>query len=1040
MVDIVMTSASDFENISSTVMDTSENENKNPIQNEDRIQGEDEEERKEEGEEEDEGADGFGDEMEEGEIFDDDDNKGNNLDKTLNKIISEGGDSTAKSSASSTSMLATPTSGTTPQQPQTQASQPPARKGRDFDREETKIYQLGRSNSEMNSELQASRGSEGSMLSSWMSGLKQRTKPAGANPSSAAPSTTASIDSNEEYYGYGNATPPKEGTADKDYRTRNTEHADKDYRWGSVHEGEAAHHHGTNQESHNEFGDSDYRSISPRIDRRRRRSPSPGYGGMNKRIRGHSPPMRGGYRGRGFRGRWGDRQICKFFREGYCRDGENCSYSHDAADSGRKPELCKFYQQGFCKKGLQCPLLHGEYPCKAFHKGECSKDPCQFSHVPLNNFTQPIFDQMMKDDELASRIAIPQAPLKRRVLIPGGPSPNAPPGSQSPVSSALTAVATMSNSTAETMLGGVVPPPSVVVPTLSTNAVSAGIAAVTIAQPQLVIPPALSTTTSAAALTTTSLVASQQQPSASSSTYPVFLQHAHLLQQQSGIIDPNAIVATSSSNALLPTMPISTIATTAAAAAMTNIEVQPFQGISPSLITEAAKDDDDDGDTSFNINKMLEQITSKVKKDDIDDISESPASPPMFSGVSDLMESAPTTIPQTNFIQWKLIAIDGIPTPHSNIDASVLQQSITDASLRNDPRIKKALSSQFDAFTNSLMRSALQPSQQQQSAKDEQQTLLLSFLRSAKAADPRMVAVARDPRKRSALIADPRTTSTLPTDPRLATASSSLVDPRTVPNQLSTNDHQRSTSLPSQTNGQSNAMSTPYALQTASTSSAMAGADQLYAPSSRDQDHRNNSSVYRSSPSHYRSSPPTQYPSDDRTGVPSDARRGSTSASTTSSWMPQMHTAGDPRFSARRSREYGNVPGYGSKDRDDREVHNVDGSGNQTAVSTGAENSSNGTSNTSQSTNTSSTNSSRAPISLREKRKNNEYESPLSRVPSAPSRWQFEKSEWLDTSEIALVGRCSKMKTENRASSESFRFGSIFYFTYKPCDEYLLVS
>lgn len=78
----------------------------------------------------------------------------------------------------------------------------------------------------------------------------------------------------------------------------------------------------------------------------------------------------------------------------YSFQGENCSYSHDAADSKRKPELCKFYQQGYCKKGLQCPLLHGEYPCKAFHKGECSKDPCTFSHLPLTSFTQPIFDQV----------------------------------------------------------------------------------------------------------------------------------------------------------------------------------------------------------------------------------------------------------------------------------------------------------------------------------------------------------------------------------------------------------------------------------------------------------------------------------------------------------------------------------------------------------------------------------------------------------------------------------------------------------------------
>lgn len=30
------------------------------------------------------------------------------------------------------------------------------------------------------------------------------------------------------------------------------------------------------------------------------------------------------------------------------------------------------------------------------------------------------------------------------------------------------------------------------------------------------------------------------------------------------------------------------------------------------------KEEEEEGDTSFNINKMLEQITSKVKKDDVE--------------------------------------------------------------------------------------------------------------------------------------------------------------------------------------------------------------------------------------------------------------------------------------------------------------------------------------------------------------------------------------------------------------------------------------
>lgn len=102
------------------------------------------------------------------------------------------------------------------------------------------------------------------------------------------------------------------------------------------------------------------------------------------------------------RTRWTERTICKFFREGYCRDGDHCVYSHNASDSHRRPEVCKFYQHGYCKKGLACMHLHGEFPCKAFHKGECSKNPCQFSHQPLNDFTKPIFDQVGSADFLTS--------------------------------------------------------------------------------------------------------------------------------------------------------------------------------------------------------------------------------------------------------------------------------------------------------------------------------------------------------------------------------------------------------------------------------------------------------------------------------------------------------------------------------------------------------------------------------------------------------------------------------------------------------------
>jgi hypothetical protein len=120
-----------------------------------------------------------------------------------------------------------------------------------------------------------------------------------------------------------------------------------------------------------EYGDVDYRQHIDKFDgqkqiRRRSSSPIDGFGTMPKRPRNedeeayYPPPTRRGP----IKNRWTENTICKFFREGFCREGDNCVYSHNAQDSHRRPELCRFYAQGYCKRGLACPNLHGEYPCK----------------------------------------------------------------------------------------------------------------------------------------------------------------------------------------------------------------------------------------------------------------------------------------------------------------------------------------------------------------------------------------------------------------------------------------------------------------------------------------------------------------------------------------------------------------------------------------------------------------------------------------------------------------------------------------------------
>uniref|UniRef100_A0AC34EZK3 C3H1-type domain-containing protein n=1 Tax=Panagrolaimus sp. ES5 TaxID=591445 RepID=A0AC34EZK3_9BILA len=94
--------------------------------------------------------------------------------------------------------------------------------------------------------------------------------------------------------------------------------------------------------------------------------------------------------------------ICKFFREGKCQKGVSCFYSHNAADSHRVPQLCKGYITGKCRKAFQCNFWHGEHPCKDFHFGRCIVPKCRFSHLPLDDYTRPVFEKALKDEEEAA--------------------------------------------------------------------------------------------------------------------------------------------------------------------------------------------------------------------------------------------------------------------------------------------------------------------------------------------------------------------------------------------------------------------------------------------------------------------------------------------------------------------------------------------------------------------------------------------------------------------------------------------------------------
>lgn len=88
-------------------------------------------------------------------------------------------------------------------------------------------------------------------------------------------------------------------------------------------------------------------------------------------------------------------EFCRFFREGCCRHGINCQFNHDISTSKtRQPLLCRYYDQGKCMRKENCPLLHGEYPCIDNFLGTCNANPCKYSHLPLNDYTRNIVDQV----------------------------------------------------------------------------------------------------------------------------------------------------------------------------------------------------------------------------------------------------------------------------------------------------------------------------------------------------------------------------------------------------------------------------------------------------------------------------------------------------------------------------------------------------------------------------------------------------------------------------------------------------------------------
>lgn len=413
------------------------------------------------------------------------------------------------------------------------------------------------------------------------------------------------------------------------------------------------------------FADQDYR-----INRRRRLSPTHDDSEYESRSKRPFYPGRGGGGDRGgFRGGFRnggkprfntEHQICKFFREGYCRDGDKCSYSHQAEDSLRRPQLCNFYANSFCKKGLQCLMLHGEFPCKAFHRGQCHNDNCRYSHVPLTEYTRPLIEKFLtpavpeeqdpsrqpqhppvyRQNPVANAAAAAAAAQvmapRRRVLLPGvsGPQPNgtSPPHAAAPVIHAPVPTAAHPSQ---------LPPPAVVVPTIQRNGPGPGGYAQQggyfnaapsrpeqvqgLPPPRTIEPPRLS--------------------------QPRQMQHL----QQPGLVMPPQVVSHH---------PVKQ-------------EPEPPAFNLEDMLNKLAN------------SGKLKQSSPKVEPAPIDD---SPASPPPFStNMFGMNKQRVTVIPQHVQVIWGLVRVQR-RLPYSNVDNA---EKINSA----DPRRAKAISKQFDAFS-----------------------------------------------------------------------------------------------------------------------------------------------------------------------------------------------------------------------------------------------------------------------------------------------------------------------------------------------------
>ena len=81
------------------------------------------------------------------------------------------------------------------------------------------------------------------------------------------------------------------------------------------------------------------------------------------------------------------REVCKFFLEGRCKEGDACGFLHEGTPK-RRVEACKFFLAGRCGKGGDCLYSHDlkSTPCRRMVLDGACRDgaACRFSHAALS--------------------------------------------------------------------------------------------------------------------------------------------------------------------------------------------------------------------------------------------------------------------------------------------------------------------------------------------------------------------------------------------------------------------------------------------------------------------------------------------------------------------------------------------------------------------------------------------------------------------------------------------------------------------------------